>query len=57
MPVFRDYSQTSRTAENGLLGRKAVAVPAFLRKAHAQSGFAAPLMGRNDESAADSLHL
>ena len=39
MPVFRDYSQTNRTAENGLLGIECSTVPALLRKAHEQSGF------------------
>jgi hypothetical protein len=39
MPVFRDYSHTNWTAENGLLGSEGVTVPAFLRRAHAQSGF------------------
>jgi hypothetical protein len=39
MPVLRDYSHTNRTAENGLLGSEGVTVPAFLRRAHAQSGF------------------
>ncbi len=39
MPVFRDYWQTNRTAENGLLGSKGATVLAFLWRAHAQSGF------------------
>ena len=39
MPVFRGYSQTNRTAENGLLGIECSTVPALLRKAHEQSGF------------------
>jgi hypothetical protein len=39
MPIFRDYSQANRTAENGLLGIECGTVLAFLRKAHAQSGF------------------
>ena len=39
MPVFRDYSHTNWTAENGLLGSEGVTVPAFLRRVHAQSGF------------------
>jgi hypothetical protein len=39
MPIFRDYSQTNRTAENGLFGSEAVTVPAFLWRAHVQSGF------------------
>jgi len=39
MPVFRDYSKTNRTGENGLLGRKRGTILAFLRRAHAQSGF------------------
>jgi hypothetical protein len=38
-PVFRDYPQTNRTAENGLLGFECSNVVAFLRKANAQSGF------------------
>jgi|HubBroStandDraft_2_1064218.scaffolds.fasta_scaffold03612_11 hypothetical protein len=32
MPVFRDYSHTSRTAEKGQLGSNGVAVPVFLRR-------------------------
>jgi hypothetical protein len=39
MPVFRDYSETNRTAENGLLDREGVTAIAFLGRAHAQSGF------------------
>src|ERR1017187_4632393 len=39
MPVFRDYSLTNRTSENGLLRIEWVSVPAFLWRAHAQSGF------------------
>jgi integrase len=39
MPVFRDYSQTNRTAENGLLRSRGLNVLAFLWMAHARSGF------------------
>jgi hypothetical protein len=39
MPVFRDCSQTNRTAENGLLGSEGGTVLVFLRRAYAQSGF------------------
>jgi hypothetical protein len=39
MPVFRDYSQAKRTSESARLTSNAVIAPAFLRKAHAQSGF------------------
>jgi hypothetical protein len=39
MPVFRDYSQTNRTAENGPHSTECSQRPGFLRKAHAQSGF------------------
>ncbi len=39
MPVFRDYSLTNRTSENGLFRIEWVGVPAFLWRAHAQSGF------------------
>jgi len=39
MPVFRDYSQTNRTPENGLLGIECGVVLDFLQEAHAQSGF------------------
>jgi len=39
MPVFRDYSQTNRTAENGLLSSEGGHLLAFLQRAHAQSGF------------------
>ena len=39
LPVFRDYSHANRTGENGPLGIGCHPVPAFLRKAHSQSGF------------------
>jgi hypothetical protein len=39
MPVFRDYSQANRTAENGLVGSEAAVFPAFLQRAIVQSGF------------------
>jgi hypothetical protein len=39
MPVFRDYSPTNRTAENGQLGSEWRQCPAFLWRADAQSGF------------------
>src|SRR5580693_5730910 len=40
MPVFSDFCATNRTGENGLLCSKWRRRPAFLRTAHAQSGFA-----------------
>jgi hypothetical protein len=39
MPVFRDYSEANRTAENGLLVGEGATVPLFLRRAPTQSGF------------------
>jgi hypothetical protein len=39
VPVFRDYSETNRIAENGLLDSEGAIAIAFLRRAHAQSGF------------------
>ena len=39
MPAFRDNSSTNRTPENGLLGSEYRHDPAFLWRAHMQSGF------------------
>jgi hypothetical protein len=39
VPAFRDYSSTNRTAENRLLGSEHRHDPAFLLRAHMQSGF------------------
>jgi hypothetical protein len=39
MLVFRHKAQINRTGESGLLSGELVNVPAFLRKAHRQSGF------------------
>jgi len=39
MPISSDNSQTNRTGENGLLCFEPGNVPAFLWRAHQQSGF------------------
>src|SRR5258706_11367375 len=56
-PVFRDYSLTNRTVENGLLGRSGIGSPVFLRNPSKQSDFKNPLRRTTSDHKPNALRI